>query len=336
MAISFIVPEVSSSFHLLYFSSHPRSSAIHFTEYFFFSFLCVLFLYFQNHQELSNKIVIPTDQPHLQCLGPLGDPDPTDLINAETNRIPFRTENFSLDLWKDTFRSWPSPTVGWKDWFLRVSNSNEVQWGERKLDQCIRLSIADMHRNESLLIAASYFWSDTLNAFVFGHGPASPTLADVAMLTGLDISSADSTHFFDTAPSAKVETRSIGGWSGYIQKYRGTGPVSIKEQTTFLNMWLDKFVFCGRSAGPTSVYLSAAERLANGGRFPLGRYLLGAAYHLLHQVAKKLLLGQSTGNLGGPWWFINMWLNLHLHKRLNFNLFTQRFPRDITEKSSVG
>jgi len=102
-----------------------------------------------------------------------------------------------------------------------------------------------MHRNESLLIAASYFWSDTLNAFVFGHGPASPTLADVVMLTGLDVSSTDSTHFFDTAPSAKVETRSFGGWSGYIQKYRRTGPVNIKEQTTFLNMWLDKFVFCG-------------------------------------------------------------------------------------------
>jgi hypothetical protein len=193
-----------------------------------------------------------------------------------------------------------------------------------------------MHRNESLLIAASYFWSDTLNAFAFGHGPASPTLADVAMLTGLDISSADSTHFFDTAPSAKVETRAIGGWSGYIQKYRGKGSVTIKEQTTFLNMWLDKFVFCGRSAGPTSVYLSAAERLANGGRFPLGRYLLGAAYHLLHQVAQKLLLGQSIGNLGGPWWFVNMWLNLHLHKRLNFNLFTQRFPRDIAENHVLG
>ena len=56
------------------------------------------------------------------------------------------------------------------------------------MDQCIRLSITDMERNESLLIAASYVWSDTLNAFVFGHGPASPTLADVAMLTGLDIS----------------------------------------------------------------------------------------------------------------------------------------------------
>jgi len=122
-----------------------------------------------------------------------------------------------------------------------------------------------MERNESLLIATSYFWSDTLNAFVFGHGPASPTLADVLMLTGLDISTADTTHLFDTKPSAKVETRAIAGWSGYIQKYRRTRPVNIKEQTTFLNMWLDKFVFCGRSAGPTSIYLSAAEWLANGG-----------------------------------------------------------------------
>jgi len=106
--------------------------------------------------------------------------------------------------------------MGWKDWFLRIGNSNKVRWGERKLDQCIRLSIADMERNESLLIAASYFWSDTLNAFVFGHGPASPTLADVLMLTGLDISSADDNHLYDRKPERKVETRNIGGWSGYI------------------------------------------------------------------------------------------------------------------------
>jgi len=151
------------------------------------------------------------------------------------------------------------------------------------------------------------------------------------MLTGLDISTADNSHLFDTKPSSKVETRAIGSWSRYIQKYRKTGSVREREQTIFLNMWLDKFVFCGRSAGPTSVYLSAAERLANGGRFPLGRYLLGAIYHLLHQVARKLLLGQPIGNLGGPWWFINMWLSVHMHKRLEFDLFAQRFSRDIAE-----
>jgi len=73
-----------------------------------------------------------------------------------------------------------------------------------------------MERNESLLIVASYFWSDILNTFVFGHGPASPTLADVLMLTGLDISTADDNHLYDRKHERKVETCNIDGWSGYI------------------------------------------------------------------------------------------------------------------------
>jgi hypothetical protein len=56
----------------------------------------------------------------------MGNLDPTDLINTETNRISFGAENFSLDLWKDTFQSWPKTTKGWKNWFMRVSGSNEV------------------------------------------------------------------------------------------------------------------------------------------------------------------------------------------------------------------
>jgi hypothetical protein len=48
-----------------------------------------------------------------------------------------------------------------------------------------------MSRNESLLIVTSYFWSDALNAFLFGHGPMTPTLADILLLTALDISSSD-------------------------------------------------------------------------------------------------------------------------------------------------
>jgi len=101
-------------------------------------------------------------------------------------------------------------------------------------------------------------------------------------------------------------------------------------------MWLDKFIFYGRSIGLTSVYLSAVERLANGHSFPLGRYLLGSIYHLLHQVAEKLLLGESIGNLGGPWWFINMWLNAHMHKRLQWDFFAQQFPWDIAEDYELG
>jgi hypothetical protein len=93
---------------------------------------------------------------------------------------------------------------------------NEVYWVERRIDQCIRLSITDMERNESMLIAASYLWSDTFNAFIFGHGPSSPKLSDVVMLTGLDIATVDDGQLFGGKAEHKVETHNIGGWSGHI------------------------------------------------------------------------------------------------------------------------
>ena len=66
-----------------------------------------------------------------------------------------------------------------------------------------------MAKNESLLIVASYVWSDALNAFLFGHGPMTPTLADVVMLTGLDISSSDNT-FRANVSSFNLKLKSLG------------------------------------------------------------------------------------------------------------------------------
>jgi hypothetical protein len=70
-----------------------------------------------------------------------------------------------------------------------------------------------MEKNESTMIAAAYFWSDTFNALMFGHGPASPSLADVHMLTGFDISTADDSRLFNRKSDYKVDTRNIGGWT---------------------------------------------------------------------------------------------------------------------------
>ena len=94
-------------------------------------------------------------------------------------------------------------------------------------------------------------------------------------------------------------------------------------------MWLDKFIFYGRSIGST-------ELLASCVRFPLGRYLLSSTYHLLHQVSQKLLLGEPISNLGGPWWFVNMWLNAHMHKCLQWDFIAQQFPRDIAQDHELG
>ena len=71
-----------------------------------------------------------------------------------------------------------------------------------------------------MMIATAYFWSDTFNAFVFGHGPAAPSLADV------DISTIDDGWILNRKSDYKVDTRNISGWTGYVQKYQNTGSVS--------------------------------------------------------------------------------------------------------------
>ncbi|KAK1598482.1 hypothetical protein QYE76_071916 [Lolium multiflorum] len=50
-------------------------------------------------------------------------------------------------------------------------------------------------KNENILKTIGYFWSDALNCFMFGHGPMTPTLPDVAMITGLDIASPSPSAF---------------------------------------------------------------------------------------------------------------------------------------------
>ena len=163
-----------------------------------------------------------------------------------------------------------------------------------------------MEKNEPLVIAASYFWSDTLNAFLFGYGPMTPTLADVLMLTDLDISSPDTPFNYLVKLTHQLETKGIGGWKGYINKNMRTGTILEREYTTFLMMWLEKHLFYGKSAGPTSNTQALAEAPVKGAVVPLGKHLLGLVYYMLHQVTMKLSSGEPIGNLGGPWWFISL------------------------------
>ena len=63
-------------------------------------------------------MIIPLEnQPSMTYLGPMGNPDPTSIINLETNRIPLKSSDMNLD-WSQAFRSWPSVTPGWRNWFV--------------------------------------------------------------------------------------------------------------------------------------------------------------------------------------------------------------------------
>ncbi|RLM48734.1 hypothetical protein C2845_PMPSC004515 [Panicum miliaceum] len=160
-----------------------------------------------------------------------------------------------------------------------------------------------------------------------------PTLADVLLLTGLDVSSADTPFNYLFKPSHRLETKGIGGWKGYISKNMKTGIVSQREHTTFLMMWLEKHFFCGGAVGPSSNTQALAEALSQGSAIPLGKHLLGSAYHLMHQIGVKLSKGEPIGNPGGPWWFITLWLNLHMSKVSQQRIETKTFPNIESEEN---
>ena len=109
---------------------------------------------------MENEILIPSSVvPNAYYLGPMGDTNPLDFINQETNQIPFRQSLVDLSSWntKNPFRNSPKMPKGWRDWFHRVLDKKGGDWKLYDLSQCLTLSLSRMERNDSLLIAASYF-----------------------------------------------------------------------------------------------------------------------------------------------------------------------------------
>ena len=164
------------------------------------------------------------------------------------------------------------------------------------------------------------------------------TLADVYMLTGLRITGSMQPYEYLSAGSKKlVKIAYCTGWASYILNHIGDGSsVSEREYVAFLNMWLERFIFCGSSYGPTYNHKLMAEHLALGKDIPLGKYLLGAAYHLMHQVATKLLKNEPVHTISGPWWLIQLWLNLYMHKIVRPNLRNLSFPSSNFTKYYKG
>jgi hypothetical protein len=110
---------------------------------------------------------------HQFFLGPISDLDPTELIIAETSRISYRIGNPNLNHWKNIFKSWPSLEKSWPAWYKHVSASKQVHWNELGISQALALTLENSAKDETLMASATYFWSNTLNAFMFNQGPMS-------------------------------------------------------------------------------------------------------------------------------------------------------------------
>jgi fucose permease len=91
-------------------------------------------------------------------------------------------------------------------------------------------------------------------------------------------------------------------------------------------MWLCRFIFCSKANEPTLNHIAMATNLATGHRIPLGKYLIGSVYHMLHQTISQMHTGQKISCVNDPWWFVQIWLQLYMHLIVNINLNNQHFP----------
>jgi hypothetical protein len=66
----------------------------------------------------------------------MDNPDPSEVIIAETNRTPFKQSTMDPDIWdkKTSFRNWPSKIQGWRNWLIKVVAKKQADWTLRNLD----------------------------------------------------------------------------------------------------------------------------------------------------------------------------------------------------------
>jgi exonuclease V gamma subunit len=87
------------------------------------------------------------------------------------------------------------------------------------------------------------------------------TFADIHMLTGLRITGTLQPYNLISQLEHKVQSIRSEGWEGYITAHKRTQNrhASPKEHVAFLNMWLEKYLFCGSSCSPTANHWYLAE-----------------------------------------------------------------------------
>jgi hypothetical protein len=161
-----------------------------------------------------------------------------------------------------------------------------------------------------------------------------PTLMDLVMITSLDIASPNPSAYNLPEVHFMLSSKSeCMNWGAYLSQHIKTkGPVIEREHTTFLNFWLEHFIFCGPSLAPTKNYLSLAYELAKGATVGLGKLFLEEVYRYLHLMSSSLL-SQKKLKTDGPWWFIQLLAHLYFQSYIpNFPVLADNSFPDQTRR----
>lgn len=162
-----------------------------------------------------------------------------------------------------------------------------------------------------MLLASLYFWENSTNTFQLPYGMLTPTLFDVAPITGLSplgevfepILSTENTFLFGRACLLN-----------YIEDHHNKDSVEVsdKEHIAFLTLWLSYYMLCPGSLQIDKSYISLEIQIHEGQQVSLGKLLLAFLYQALGLGTLKLKFLSNTPkalNLSGPLWILQHWLN---------------------------
>jgi hypothetical protein len=88
------------------------------------------------------------------------------------------------------------------------------------------------------------------------------------MITGLKVTGTVYPYKY-IGSSKQTGVKTGVGYKRYIHNHSSDGPLTDVECRAFLNMWLCRFIFCGKTNEPTLNHIVMAEDLAAGTPIPL-------------------------------------------------------------------
>jgi len=179
-----------------------------------------------------------------------------------------------------------------------------------------------------MLIAALHFWNASTNNLHLKCGMLTPTLLDVAGLTGLKPTG----HTFN--PESHESELSFDfkrfAYVIFIKEHHNTesSEVTDEKHVAFLTYWLSMYIFCSRPIQVAKGYKALAIQLHEGRDACLRKLILGSLYENLNQSVVSLKEYQSGSSLiiPGPIWLFQLWLLATFKTKLK--VFP---PTDFTE-----
>lgn len=165
---------------------------------------------------------------------------------------------------------------------------------------------------QNLLVVSLYYWDSTTNTFQLPCGILTPTLFNVAAITGFH---PDGDRFY---PNEKDEDNiecdnNRAGFTRYIEDYHvtDTSEAFAEEYIAFLALWLFRCVLCCRSLKVAKRYITLANQPHEGNDVCISQLILGSFYAPPGEATEALrnIKPKDSLLLAGLFCLLQLWLS---------------------------